>query len=195
MNLGRPIEFNPDTALNAAVEVFWRQGYEATSMTDLLQAMDLSKSSLYQTFGSKQHLFEQCLARYTDQLVARRARELAEAESGRKFIENTLNEIAGSAQNADGMKGCLIANSANEFGQRDSALADPIANSLQRLSGVFTDGMTRAQSEGDIPIDVDAQALATYLLGSLYGLSILIKGGADLSTAKGMVSLIVKALD
>jgi TetR/AcrR family transcriptional repressor of nem operon len=68
MNLGRPLEFNPATVLDAAIEVFWRKGYVATSMLDLLEAMDLSKSSLYQTFGSKQKLFERCLARYTDWL-------------------------------------------------------------------------------------------------------------------------------
>jgi TetR/AcrR family transcriptional repressor of nem operon len=134
MNLGRPLEFNPDKAIDAAVEVFWCKGYEATSMTDLLEAMELSKSSLYQTFGSKRQLFERCLIRYADWLSAKMIKELADAESGRSFIEHTFIEVANSAREPEGAKGCLIANSANEFGQREPELAIPVADGLQRFT-------------------------------------------------------------
>jgi TetR/AcrR family transcriptional repressor of nem operon len=108
--LGRPLEFDPDKAIDAAVEVFWCKGYEATSMTDLLEAMNLSKSSLYQTFGSKQQLFKRCLSRYVDRLSAEMTQELEEASSGRSFIEDTFVSIANTAQQPEGTKGCLVGN-------------------------------------------------------------------------------------
>ena len=66
---GRPIEFDPDAALTDAMQLFWRKGYENTSLPDLLDAMQLSKSSLYQAFGSKQALFERCMTRYGDFMI------------------------------------------------------------------------------------------------------------------------------
>ncbi len=193
--LGRPLEFNPEDALDAAIEVFWCKGYEATSMADLLEAMGLSKSSLYQTFGSKQQLFERCLSRYADRLSAEMAKELEEAKSGRAFIEDIFAEVANTAQQPEGAKGCLIANSASEFGQREPALAAPVRDGLNRFARVFMDAVVKAQAEGSISADADPRALGNYLIGTMNGLRTMIKAGADQRSAKGMVTLILKALN
>ncbi len=193
--LGRPLEFDPDKAIDAAVEVFWRKGYEATSMTDLLEAMNLSKSSLYQTFGSKQQLFERCLSRYADRLSAEMAKDLEEAKSGRSFIEDTFGGVADTAQQPEGAKGCLIANSANEFGQREPALAAPVSDGLNRFARIFMDAVIKGQAEGSISADADPRALGNYLVGTMNGLRTMIKAGADRRSAKGMVKLILKALN
>lgn len=195
MHPGRPLEFDPDRALDAAVEVFWGRGYEATSVSDLLAAMDLSKSSLYQAFGSKQQLFERCLARYADGLSARMRRALDEAASGRRFIEETFGAVARTARQPDGAKGCLIANSASELGQREPALAVPVASGLDRFARIFHEAVVRAQSEGEVPADADPGALASYLVACMNGLRTMIKAGADGRSAKGMVRLMLKALD
>lgn len=71
MICGRPLEYDIDTALDAAMHLFWEQGYEATSMSDLLRAMGLSKSSLYHRFGGKKELFLQCMARYSEAIGVR----------------------------------------------------------------------------------------------------------------------------
>ena len=193
--LGRPLEFDPEKAIDAAVEVFWRKGYESTSMTDLLEAMKLSKSSLYQTFGSKQQLFERCLSRYADRLSAEMANDLKEAKSGRSFIEDTFGGVADTAQQPEGAKGCLIANSANEFGQREPALAVPVSDGLNRFARIFMDAVVKGQAEGSISADADPRALGNYLIGTMNGLRTMIKAGADRRSAKGMVTLILKALN
>jgi TetR/AcrR family transcriptional repressor of nem operon len=195
MTPGRPLEFDPDEALDAAVEVFWDRGYEATSITDLLEAMALSKSSLYQAFGSKQQLFERCLARYADGLSARMRTALEEGASGRRFIEETFMAVARTAQAPAGAKGCLVANSASELGQREPALAAPVANGLDRFARVFAEAVTRAQRAGEIRADADPRTVATYLVACMNGLRTMIKAGADRRAAKGMVKLMLKALD
>jgi len=193
--VGRPLEFNPDKAIDAAVEVFWCKGYEATSMTDLLEAMNLSKSSLYQTFGSKQQLFEHCLARYTDRLSAEMAKDLEEAKSGRSFIEDTFGSIANTAQEPEGAKGCLVGNSVIEFGQREPALSPPLREGLSRFARIFMNAVKKAQADGSISTDADPLALGNYLVGTMNGLRTMIKAGADKRSAKGMVTLILKALN
>lgn len=195
MSHGRPLEFDPDKALDAAVEVFWGRGYEATSITDLLEAMELSKSSLYQAFGSKQQLFERCLARYSDGLSTRMRTALGEGTSGRRFIEETFMAVARTAQRPDGARGCLIANSASELGQREPALAAPVADGLGRFTRIFTDAVTRAQAAGEIPAEADPRALASYLVACMNGLRTVIKAGADRRSAKGTVKLMLRALD
>ena len=122
-------------------------------------------------------------------------KELAEAKSGRSFIEDTFEAVANTAQQPEGAKGCLIANSANEFGQREPALAIPVSDGLQRFTRVFMDAVIKAQAEGGVSASADPHALANYLLGTMNGLRTMIKAGADKRSAKGMVTLILKALD
>ena len=82
---GRPREFDADGARDIAMQLFWSHGYDATSLSDLLLAMDLSKSSLYQTFESKLSLFELCLERYREILVGAMSEGLANVPSAMAF--------------------------------------------------------------------------------------------------------------
>ena len=193
-SLGRPLEFDPEKAIESAMEVFWCKGYEATSMTDLLDAMNISKSSLYQTFGSKQQLFEHCLARYAALLSSNMELGLSAAPSGRSFIKNMFDAIADTAQQAEGAKGCLMVNSVNEFGQRNSTIAMSLDENLQLFTKIFIRAIKRAQSEGDIPAEADPGMLAHYLHVGVSGLRTMIKAGADKKSAHGTVTLLLKAL-
>ncbi len=193
-NLGRPLEFNPDKAIDAALEVFWCKGYKGASMTDLLQAMDLSKSSLYQMFGNKQQLFELCLARYVAWLSSNMTKQLDEATSGSSFIETLFESVADTAQQPVGAKGCLMVNSINEFGQKEATIALSLEESINIFTKLFVKAAERAQSEGDISADSDPRAIATYLHVAMSGLRTMIKAGADKNAARGTVRLILKAI-
>ena len=192
-NIGRPLEFDPDTALEAAMNVFWSQGYEHTSMQDLLGAMNLSKSSLYQAFGGKQPLFRQCVGRYADQFAGRLREGLAGAPSGRRFIEaflaSVLEDVAGTP------RGCLVMNTASEFAQSEPEIAQDVAQSIERFRAVLRAAVERAQREGDIAPERDARTLASYLVSSMSGLKVQAKAGADAATLKGIIAVVLKALD
>ena len=192
--LGRPLEFNPDKVIDSAMEVFWCKGYEATSITDLLEAMNLSKSSLYQTFGSKKQLFECCLNRYAGWLYNNMEKQLDESTSGYDFIENFLDSIANTALTAEGAKGCLMVNSAIEFGQKDPLIAAAIADNLQLFSKLYIEAVKRAQKEGDISLDADSQIITNYLHVSISGLRTMVKAGADRKSVKATIALILKAI-
>lgn len=194
-NVGRPLEFDPEAALEAAMQQFWSKGYEHTSLQALLDAMQLSKSSLYQSFGGKQDLFRRCVARYTDQLSTRLREGLAAAPSGRSFIESFLLSILEETKDVSGPRGCLVMNTATEFAQNEPDIAQDITQSIQRFRNVLEAAVQRAQREGDIPADRNAKALANYLVTVMTGLKTQAKAGADAKFLKGVVAVALQALD
>ena len=191
-NLGRPLEFDPNTALEAAMHQFWSKGYEHTSMQDLLAVMNLSKSSLYQAFGSKRQLFRQCVGRYADQFAAQLRHGLADAPSGWRFIEDFLHSVLRDL--AGTPRGCLVMNTASELGQSEPEIAQDVAQSIGRFRGVLQAAVERAQREGHIAPERDARILASYLVSSMSGLKVQAKAGADAETLKGIIAVVLKAL-
>ena len=193
--MGRPREFDPEDALDAAVEVFWTQGYDATSLRDLLGAMDLSKSSFYQTYGSKGDLYLDCLDRYRHRIVDRMRRDLARAESGRAFIETTFRRLARSLDAPNGRRPCLVMNDSGDVERREAAVARRVQRGAEQFEAVFRAAVERAQREGDVPAETDAGALARYLVSSRSGLLAVRKAGASAATLRDIIDVTLSALD
>ena len=193
-NIGRPLEFDPDTALEGAMNLFWSKGYEHTSMQDLLSAMHLSKSSLYQAFGGKQQLFRQCVGRYADQFAGRLREGLAGAASGRGFIEAFLKSVLEDVDGVTEPRGCLVMNTASEFAQSEPEIAQDVAQGIERFRVVLRAAVERAQREGDIAPERDSLTLANFLVSSMSGLKTQAKAGADADTLKGIIKVVLEAL-
>ena len=151
---GRPRKFDIDTAYNAALQLFWAQGYEATSLDQLVSTMGLSKSSFYQTFESKNSLFQNCLLHYGDLLVTDATKGLMETSSPIEFIHNALIQNAKEARNPDEKKGCFIMNTIVEFAQRDPKISKIVTAHLTAMKKVFTQAISSAQAHGDISKEV-----------------------------------------
>ncbi len=193
MRTGRPLAFDPDHALDQAVTLFWQQGYEATSLQQLLAAMGLSKSSLYQTFGDKHRLFERCIERYRERTGNAMADHLRQSESGLGFLRDTLNAVASEAD--DGIpKGCLIMNSATEFSQNDPRVAELVTTGRTLMTDILRQAVRRAMDEGDIPPHHNADALAHYLMTTLAGLNSMVKAGMDGAAARQVAQTAIAAL-
>lgn len=176
------------------MNVFWSHGYEHTSMQDLLEAMDLSKSSQYQAFGGKQALFRLCLAHYADHFVGLLREKLATAPSGRRFIEDFLHTVLEDVHGGE-PRGCLIMNTASEFAQSDPEIAADVARSVKRFRDTLRLAVERAQREGDIPADRNPRVLASYLVSSMSGLKNQAKAGVDVRTLRGVIQAVLRALD
>jgi AcrR family transcriptional regulator len=194
MTQGRPLAYDPDKALEAAMQLFWQQGYEATSLHDLLKAMGLSKSSLYQGFGGKKELFLRCVNRYCEGVSVRLGARLAEAESGLDFIKGLLLQATVEAGQSDCRRGCLLMNTASEFAQSDPEIAARISTGFDGLRGLLQNAILRGQAEGEIAATLNAQVLAGYLFSSLAGLKTVVKGGADEKQVREIVGVILRAL-
>jgi len=176
------------------MQVFWRNGYENTSMQDLLDAMGLSKSSLYQAFGGKQALFERCMTHYGDEMIGALRAALQASPSGLAFIRQFLESVLDEARGVCEARGCLVLNTANEFARRNPRIAEAVAQGLGRFHDVLQAAVERAQQEGDIPKTSDAAMLANFLVSSMSGLKTMSKAGADEDTLRGIVEMSLKAL-
>ncbi len=195
MSAGRPRKFDTEQVLHAAMRQFWRQGYTATSLQDLLSAMQISKSSFYQTFDSKHTLFQRCIEHYRSTLENTMLAQLQQSPSARQFIETTFRAISDNKQQTDDRFGCLLMNTASEFAQSDPVIAELVQNGTQKMRAVFLLAVERAQTEGDIPDDKDPGALASYLVSSMGGLRNMAKAGADHKTLKEITKITLGTLD
>lgn len=194
MTIGRPREFDTDQALEAAMRQFWSKGYEATSLQNLLEVMEVSKSSFYETFGSKHELFEQCLTLYANTLIASLREELRQAKTGLSFIEKVLKGLINEALTKGEKCGCLMVNTTNELAQRDKIIAKLVANGTKSLQGVFEEAVKRGQKERNIPMNKAPEPLSNYLVSSMVGLKTMVKGGADAKTIKDICEITMTAL-
>lgn len=194
MTIGRPREFDTDQALEASMRQFWSKGYEATSLQNLLEVMEVSKSSFYETFGSKHELFEQCLTFYANTLIASLRDELRQAKTGLSFIETVFKGLIEEATAKGDKCGCLIVNTINELAQRDKIIAKLVANGTKSLQGVFEEAVRRGQKEGNIPLNNPPETLSNYLVSSMVGLKTMVKGGADAKTIKDICEVTMTAL-
>ncbi len=194
MSIGRPLEYDPAKVLDAAMQTFWRRGYEGTSLHDLLAATGLSKSSFYQAFSSKQAAFHQALTHYCETLTTRLREKLRTADSGWEFIETVLLSAAGEARAGDDPRGCMIVNVATEFSSRDAQVSELVTDGVKRVTLIFVAAVRRAQKEQTIAADKDPKLLGRYLLSSLSGLRTMVKAGSSHGAIAALVIPIMAAL-
>ena len=177
------------------MQMFWRKGYESTSLQDLITVMGLSKSSFYQTFNSKHHLFEQSIHNYQNMLSDSLQSQLQQADSGRAFIESLFYGVECELSGADARRGCLLMNTASEFSQTDPEIAALVSDSLEHISRIFEQAIEQAQSENKISANKNPKDLASYLLSNMSGLKNMVKAGADKKTIRSIVDIVLSALD
>jgi len=149
--MGRPVEFDRPTAVNRALALFWRQGYQATSLADLLPAMGISRSSFYAAFGDKRSFFIECLdlwAARTLQLLNDQRNGLPPIDALQKFFERSVAEALGPKVNW----GCMLVNTVLEMSGVDDELATRASTHMADMERSFQDslqdaGATSAQAE------------------------------------------------
>lgn len=176
------------------MEIFWRRGYEGTSLNDLLIATGLSKSSFYQAFKSKHEVFRRALTRYCDDLTERLRNKLLASNSGWDFIESVMMTAVSEARESDCPRGCMIVNVATEFSNRDARIGKLVADGVKRVTEIFSAAVKRAQKEGSIPAEKDPTLLGRYLLSSLSGLRTLVKAGNSHTSIAAVVTVIMASL-
>jgi AcrR family transcriptional regulator len=175
---GRPRSFDLDQALDRALQVFWRKGYEGTSLVDLTGAMGINRPSLYAAFGDKESLFRKALDRY-DEGPASYVREALKEATARGVVETLLRKTVDSLSDPRNPHGCLNVQGALACG----AAAEPIRRELtsRRAAGeaAIRRRLRRAKAEGDLAPDADPADLARYIATVLQGLSVQAAGGAN----------------
>jgi len=171
--VGRPREFDEEQVLAAAMEAFWRKGYEATSLADLTECTRLNKASLYRVFGDKHQLFMSALKNYSDIEFRETTAVVSEHASPLTNLRAVVRKVY---EDADSDKGCLMINSMVEMAPHDPEVKLMLKNfGEQRLLAV--QGMVAlAQTVGEIRPELDPQKLAVSLMIAFAGSATMIKG-------------------
>lgn len=187
--MARPRSFDPPSALAAAMDQFWRRGYEATSVRDLASAMAITGASLYNAFGDKRSLFRHCLDAYLDAYPKRRIAELDTSDDPIRGISAFFDDLIEAS--LKDRRGCLLVNSAMEVAPWDTELAGLVQKSLREIEDGFRRALER-QSAG-VHRSRDARAAARQMLSAVIAMRVLARAGEDAgrlrSIAKSAVAL------
>ena len=188
---GRPLGFDPDTALEAALRVFWAKGYEGTALSDLTAAMGINRPSIYATFGNKEALFRKALDRYNAKMTGFTAEALKEP-TARAVAQALLAGTADLLSCPGNPKGCLTVQGALACGDE----ADPIRKELiarrATAEAALRERFARAKAEGDLPAETDAGDLARYVMAVMHGMSVQSTGGASREELQGVIDLALR---
>jgi AcrR family transcriptional regulator len=191
-HLGRPLGFDPEKALEAALRVFWKKGYEGTALSDLTAAMGINRPSIYATFGNKEALFRKALDRYSERMTNYTAEALKEPTT-RAVAERLMVGTADLLSCPGNPKGCLMVQGALACGEQ----ADPIRKELisRRATGeaAVRARFERAKVEGDLPAGAEPGNLARYVMAVLHGMSVQSAGGASRAELQGVIDLSIRA--
>lgn len=196
--MARPREFDSNTALDAAIEVFRRQGYEAASVQDLLDAMQINRGSLYDSFGNKQELFLAALDRYDQRRYEEVCAllQVGEGDNVYTLFQRYYEQIiAQTAPNDRDPFGCLITNSSMERAPSDPATATRAARNWVRMESLFYTVLSEARTRGEVQGDGNRlRALARYLLGIAKGLRVAAKASGDRQTLEDIAKIALETL-
>jgi TetR/AcrR family transcriptional repressor of nem operon len=188
MRVGRPQEFDRDEALAKAMEVFWKRGYEATSVQDLLDGMGIHRGSMYNTFGDKQSLFVEAIEHYCTKLRDEVSAVLRRAGSP---LGNVLRimELWESSVLDDPARGCLVTNTSVELGPHVPEVGDALTYHFSRLERMLRNALDRAVDSGEVAHGTDTRALARFLVGVNQGLMVMGRAGAGRETIEDTVGV------
>jgi TetR/AcrR family transcriptional repressor of nem operon len=192
--MARPREFDADTALEQATQVFWAKGFEHASLDDLCEATGLNRSSLYGAFGAKRDLYLAALARYEDGSVARIAAAL-KGKPPRDGIKAFLEGLIDSIVAGPGRRGCFIGNCAAEMAQLDRGAAARVRRSLARIEAAFAEGLEQARARGELPPGADVPAVARFLTAGIQGLRLVGKANPDRAALADVAKTMLRCLD
>ncbi|MER7701292.1 TetR family transcriptional regulator [Kitasatospora sp. NPDC097605] len=178
--MARTKEFDPDAALQSALELFWRRGYEATSMADLVEHLGIARASVYATFGSKRELYLRALERYGHQqqpvLLAELSQPGPVLPAVRALVRRFADESAADGEGGP-RRGCFVTNTAVELAPHDRGAARRVEANLLHLETVLTAALVRAQAQGELPEGRDPQGIARMLLVLFQGMRVIGKAG------------------
>jgi AcrR family transcriptional regulator len=190
--IGRPREFDLDEALDCALQVFWRKGYEGTSLPDLTAAMGINRPSLYAAFGNKESLFRKALDRYLERSTACLGQALAES-SARAVVERLLHAAADLQAGEGNPPGCLVVQAALACGQTGEVIRQELIARRAAAQAALGERLEQARSSGDLPAEVDPSDLARYISTVINGMAVQAASGASRAELQSVIVLTLRS--
>jgi TetR/AcrR family transcriptional repressor of nem operon len=190
--MARPRSFNPDEALDLARDVFWRKGFQGTSLDDITAATRLAKPSLYAAFGDKNALFLKVLDRYHERIIANAERVLNDGPSARDAIERWLTGFVPFCSGVRGSRGCLSINTAADGASEQKEIRKKVERFNRKLEELLRNRLRADRTQFSDAFDPDSVAhtiMAIYL-----GLMVMAKDAPDAARVRATLNQAMKLL-
>ncbi|MEU9853302.1 helix-turn-helix domain-containing protein [Streptomyces sp. NPDC047974] len=194
--MARTKEFDPEAALQAALDLFWARGYEATSMADLVERLGIGRASIYATFGNKHELYLKAMDRYLETRDPGLVEELSAPGPALPAVRALVRRFAAEAT-AEGLRltGCFVTNSAAELAPRDPVVARRVELSWEQIETLLHSALTRARAQGELPEGRDPRTLSRMLLVLLQGIRVVGKASTDPARVRDAAEEALRLLD
>ncbi|MFS2294526.1 MAG: TetR/AcrR family transcriptional regulator [Actinomadura sp.] len=193
--MARTKEFDPDAALEKALELFWERGYEATSMADLVEHLGVARASIYATFGGKHDLYVKALERYLQTRDPDVVEVLSQPGPALPAVRALVESYAEESVRDPRRRGCMVVNAAVELMPRDPQIARRVEASWDTVETALTSALTRARAQGEISADKDPRALARFLLVMMQGMRVLGRAHPEPGRLRDAAAQALAALD
>jgi TetR/AcrR family transcriptional repressor of nem operon len=192
--VARNKEFDPQHALKAAVDVFWRNGYAKTSLDDLMAGMNVGRQSLYDTFGDKRTLYLSALGEYRDATQSAMRRLFGSGHSVRDCFAALLLGICNESR-ADHERGCLLLSANLERNTDDKDVAALVRRNQSEVETIFEEALRAAQQTGGLAPDKDPAALASFFLATIQGMRQAARAASDRVALERTARVALSTLD
>jgi TetR/AcrR family transcriptional regulator, transcriptional repressor for nem operon len=176
--MARPKEFDPERALAKAMNLFWRLGYENTSLETLMKEMGIARQSLYDTFGDKRALYLKAMAHYRDQTNNQMQKMLNEIPSVRDGFARLLYSMAVETREQH-ERGCLLLSANLQRDPKDAVVRDFLRDNQARVEAIFLQALTRAQKQNELSPKDDPAALARFFVVTVQGMRAMARLKSD----------------
>src|SRR5262245_11192306 len=169
--MARAKGFDRDAALEKALDVFWKHGYQGVGLAQLLRGMGIARQSLYDTFGSKRQLFIRTIEHYRDTRLVEALRLLEREGSAKQNVRDVVRFFEQLALDKRA-RGCFVANSLVELGPHDREIRALLAETLGLLETGIAKALRRAQRDGELGRDRSPRKLSRALTNALVGMAV-----------------------
>ncbi|MGI9342258.1 MAG: TetR/AcrR family transcriptional regulator [Gammaproteobacteria bacterium] len=193
--MARTREFDPREALDAAMTLFWEQGFGDTSMEDIVESSGVSRYGLYGTFGNKRELYIAALKRYAQQMATENHAHLFSPDANRDDIEKFLRGVVDRADGPEGGRGCMVCNAAIEIAPTDSTVAHAVRDLYDQLGKAFANSISNGQAAGNVNPSLDPQATGQLLVGTMQGMVVLARAGTGKTRLNAYVDSAMSMLE
>ena len=192
--MGRPRGFDEDAVLEAAMRVFWEKSYEGTTIADLTQAMGINRSSMYAAFGDKESVFQRAMERYLDTRMTYIRQALAQP-SLQKVLAGLIQGTAEFLATPGNPRGCLSIQGAMACGTDAEPIKDALIDLRKNAEGALKRRLQQAQSEGELPREIQPADFAHYLASVIAGLAVQAANGATKAELRRVAEIALRCIE
>lgn len=192
--MARSKEFDEALILNKAMRLFWEKGYNATSAQDLVSGLEISRSSLYDTFGDKHSLYISTLNYYRREMSGIMIRMIHESEDAEQSIREIFSFLTRKTEKVDKPKGCFMVNATIELADQDPEVGQIVQSNLQDVEDALTLAVQKGQDAGQFNRKHSARTMARFIFNNISGIRVASKSGATDQGFDDIIGLILSAL-